>query len=72
MSRRVPVTAAKKVAVEQDFDQVIILGWRKSDASTHVITYGKTKADCGQAAVGGKKLAAHLGLTPDVASEKKP
>lgn len=72
MTRRVPVTAAKRVATEHNLDQVIIVGFRKEDGTTHIITYGKTKLECSQAATGGRKIAKALNLRMDIPTEKKP
>lgn len=48
MPKRVPIAAAKRVAEEQGFKQVVIIGW--DGDNTHVVTYGVTKKDCAQAA----------------------
>lgn len=48
MPKRVPITAAKKLAEEQGLRQVVVLAWDGDLA--HVVSYGKTKSDCHQAA----------------------
>ena len=48
MPKRVPISAAKRVAEEQGFRQVVIVGY--DGERVHVVTYGKTKADCKSAA----------------------
>lgn len=51
---RIPISAAKKVAEEQNCRQVILLAW--DGELTHIVTYGKTADDCAQAATGGNLL----------------
>jgi hypothetical protein len=46
MPRRIPT--AKAVAEKHDLKQVLLIGW--DGERTHVVTYGKTKADCEAAA----------------------
>lgn len=60
--KRIPIAEAKRVCENQKVDQVIILAWDKDSGTTHIVTYGKTKADCKQAAQGGKKIASLLKL----------
>lgn len=55
-SKRIPIKAAKEFANQYDKDQVIILCWDKETNSTWVTTYGKSKADCEQAAEGGNEI----------------
>ena len=45
---RIPVSAAKRVADQHGLKQCILIGWDGKQA--HVVTYGKTKADCDAAA----------------------
>lgn len=71
-SKRVPVAAAKRVAHEQDLDQVIIVGFRKSDGHTHVVTYGKTLVDCDQAAFGGNRIKREVLRWPPELCDDKP
>lgn len=33
------------------------------DGTTHVVTWGKTKKDCEQAAAGSKRITTSLGIT---------
>lgn len=65
MPKRIPITAARRLAEEQKCQQVIVLAW--DGERTHVVTYGINPTHCKQAAQGGRKLAAFLGLatTPD-------
>lgn len=48
MPKRIPITAAKRVAQDHGLKQCLLIGW--DGAHTHVVTYGATKADCAQAA----------------------
>lgn len=51
----IPIAAAKRIAEEYDYDQVIIIA-RKVDRNEHVTTYGKDKANCNVAAKVGDFL----------------
>lgn len=46
--KRIPVATAKEVAQKHDLKQVLLIGW--DGERVHVVTYGKTKADCDAAA----------------------
>jgi hypothetical protein len=54
--KRIPIKLAKEYAEKAEQDQVIIFSFEKATGRTHVVTYGKTKLDCAQAAEGGNKL----------------
>lgn len=45
---KIPVTAAKRVAVEHGLKQVLLIGY--DGAMSHVVTYGETPEDCKKAA----------------------
>ncbi len=45
---KIPVKAAKDVAHQYGLKQCLLIGWDGEEA--HVVTYGKTKADCEAAA----------------------
>lgn len=45
----IPISAAKQIAEEYDYDQVVIIA-RRVDQGEHVTTYGKDKANCDVAA----------------------
>jgi len=50
----IPISAAKKIAKDFDYDQVIIIARKVGvDGNEHVTTYGVDKANC--------KVAAHCG-----------
>ena len=48
MPKRIPVTTAKAVAEKHDLRQVLLIGF--DGERIHVVTYGKTEADCEAAA----------------------
>ena len=45
----IPISAAKRIAKQYDYDQVIIIA-RKVGRNEHVTTYGVNKEHCGVAA----------------------
>lgn len=59
MPKRIPIAAARRIAIDHGCSQVIVLAW--DGEKTHVVTYGKTKADCLQAAAGGNKMKRAMG-----------
>lgn len=64
MKARLPVKAAKDLAKEYGLDQVILIARTHDDEAVHFVTYGKTKNDCGMAAVDGRKLRAVIEAAP--------
>lgn len=48
MPKRIPIATAKLVADKHDLKQVLLIGY--DGDLVHVVTYGKTKADCEAAA----------------------
>lgn len=52
MPKRVPIAAVERLAREQGLRQAILVGW--DGERTHVVTWGSTKAECAQAAEGGR------------------
>lgn len=48
MTKRIPISTAKEVAQKHDLQQVLLIGY--DGERVHVVTYGKTKADCEAAA----------------------
>ena len=51
--KKIPISAAKEIANKFDQDPVILVTFSKKTGLTHVVTYGKTKEECIQAAQGG-------------------
>jgi hypothetical protein len=60
-----PITAAKKLAEEHNFDQVIVVGFR-AGSGTVCTSYGKTLKDCEQVAIGANKVKAAIGFPPEM------
>lgn len=48
MPKRIPISTAKLIAEKHDLKQVLLIGY--DGELVHVVTYGKTKADCKAAA----------------------
>jgi hypothetical protein len=48
VSGKIPVVAAKTVAHQYGLKQCLLIGW--DGEMVHVVTYGRTKADCEAAA----------------------
>ena len=59
MPKRIPISAAKEIAVKHDCRQVILVAW--DGELTHIVTYGKSDDDCAQAARGGNLLKERWG-----------
>jgi hypothetical protein len=60
MTRRIPITEAKRVADAQGLSQVVLLGW--DGERRHIVTYGKTKTDCEAAAKAQDFWAGNFGI----------
>lgn len=71
MANRIPIARAKSIAEQHDLDQVIVVAWDAKAGMTHVVTYGKTLADCEQAAKGGNLVKRALGW-PESQCNAKP
>ncbi len=61
---QLPIKVAKDIAKKYDLDQVILIARNHNANIVKYITYGKTKADCGTAAVDGSKLRAVVEGSP--------
>lgn len=48
MPKRIPISTAKAVAEKHNLKQVLLIGF--DGDQVHIVTYGKTKADCEAAA----------------------
>jgi hypothetical protein len=55
-AKRIPISAAKEIAKRYGQDQVIMMTFDKETGLTHVVSYGKTKLDCEQAAHGANLM----------------
>lgn len=56
--KRIPITTAKTVAEKHDLSQVLLIGWDGERA--HIVTYGRTKADCEAAAKAQEFWKGHI------------
>lgn len=63
--KRIPVSAAKQIAIECGYTQVIVTAFDKESGITSVCTYGKSQEDCEQAAQGGNFVKKALGWPPE-------
>ena len=63
--KKIPITVAKTIADTLEQDQVILMTFEKKTGVTSVVTYGKSKDDCVQAAQGGNFLKRALGWPED-------
>ncbi len=61
-ARRIPITAARRIAEQYGMDQVILLAWTERDARTHFVSYGRTREFCKLAAAGVDRIVHYLGL----------
>ncbi len=63
--KRIPITAAKRIAEDYGYDQVVIYARKVGEAGgEHMTTYGKTKVHCNVAALIAKKLQEFMGWNP--------
>lgn len=67
--KKVPVEVAEKFLKENGFDMVVVMAYTKDDDMRHVLSYGKTKEDCKNAAKSANWVKAALGF-PNVEQEK--
>ena len=68
--KRIPITAAKKIAKDYDKQQVVIVTWDALHNKTHVTTYGTTIQACAQAALGGNLVKKALGWPEEMCNAK--
>lgn len=69
-SKKIPISAAKEIGKKFDKDQVILVTWNKEFGDTWVTTWGKSVADCGQAAEGGNLVKQALGWPNELTQDK--
>lgn len=58
--KKIPISAAKKVADLYDYDQVVIIA-RKVGEGEHVTTYGTSIGHCASAALQGRAIKKLMG-----------
>jgi len=66
----VPIAVAQEIANKYDKNQVIIVCWDKEHSKTHVVTYGKSKQECIEAADGGNMIKRALGWPEEKCNDK--
>jgi len=54
--KKIPITAAKKIASDFGYSQVIIHAYDGNTHIQHVTTFGKSESDCENAAAGGNAI----------------
>lgn len=59
-SKRIPIKDLKTLVDKHQQNIAILFMWDKNTGQSHVITYGKSRVDCKQAADGGNKLKKFL------------
>lgn len=69
--KRIPITAAERIAKEYGYDQVVIIARKvgegpDQDYGEHVTTYGINKEHCDSAALQGKALKKFMGWPDEV------
>lgn len=70
MSKRIPISWAKKIAKELGYTQVVIHAYDNETGTQHVTTYGKTINDCDNAAKGGNAIKKLLKWDEDLCETK--
>lgn len=70
MTGKIPVFVAERIAINHYLRQVILVAW--DGEQTHVVTYGVTTEESGQAAEGGNRVKAALGWPEDLCKEQSP
>lgn len=61
---KLPIKAAKDLSKEYGLDRVLIIAVSHEHDKTYTVSYGKTKQDCGHAAMDIQKLRAVLKAQP--------
>ena len=64
--KRIPISWAKKIGEELGYTQVIIHGYDGESGVQSVCTYGKSLADCDNAAKGGNTIKKLLGFPEEL------
>lgn len=67
--KRIPITAAERIARLYGYDQVVIIGRKVTtddeQGGEHITTYGVSKAHCDSAGLQGKALQKFMGWSDD-------
>ncbi|MDE3097251.1 MAG: hypothetical protein KGK07_14780 [Chloroflexota bacterium] len=70
--RDVPVEAAKRIALEFDKAQVIVVTWDQAHQRQHVTTYGRSTFEAQEAAQGGNLVKRALGWPEQLCTDEPP
>lgn len=62
MSKPIPIEAAQQLAEQYGLSQILVVGWQRQPAVTHITTFGVTADDKVRAAEAGDLLGKHLAL----------
>jgi hypothetical protein len=55
-NKKIPIVAVKELANKYGYDQVIVHGFDHKSNTQSVATFGRSKADCENAAIGGNEI----------------
>lgn len=69
--KKIPIEAAKRIANDYEYPEVVIFAYDPPSRNQHVTTYGKTVEQCKDAAQAGNYLKKALGW-PDELCHAKP
>jgi hypothetical protein len=69
--KNIPIAAAKRIANDYEYPEVVIFAYDPESGDQHVTTYGKNLAQCKDAARAGNYLKKALGW-PDELCHSKP
>lgn len=70
LSGRIPIAAAKRIAQEYGYQQVVIFARDHLHGKEHVTTFGVSVADCEVAAQMGNNLKRHVGWPEHLCHDK--
>jgi hypothetical protein len=66
----IPIAAAKGIANDYAWPEVVIFAYDPESGDQHVTTYGKSYAQCVDAARAGNYLKKHLGWPEELCNSK--
>jgi hypothetical protein len=70
--KNIPIAAAKRIAGDYGWPEVVIFGYDPVSGDQHVTTYGKNLEQCKDAARAGNHLKRHLGWPEEQDSWGRP
>jgi hypothetical protein len=68
--KNIPIEAAKRIANDYEFPEVVIFGYDPVSGGQHVTTYGKNYEQCKDAARAGNYLKKALGWPEELCNAK--